>query len=136
MQEYISKQVQICRPAAVVYAMLSDFSFFTPALQDKVEGWEATPDSCSFKVKGIRVSLRIIEREENRLVKLTGDDGSPFDFTLWMQLKEVAPADTRMRLVLHVQLNMMMKMMIGGKLQQGVDQVADQIAATFNNAPL
>lgn len=136
MQEYISKQVRILRPVSMVYAILSDFSLFTPALADKVEGWQATPDTCTFKVKGMTVSLRIIEREPNKLVKLTGDEGSPFDFTLWMQLMETAPADTRMRLVLHVKLNMMMKMMIGGKLQDGIDQIADQIAANFNNAPI
>jgi len=31
---------------------------------------------------------------------------------------------------------MMMKMMIGGKLQQALDQIADQIAEAFNNAPV
>ena len=136
MQEYTSKQVQICRPAGMVYGLMSDFTNFTPILQEKVEGWQATPDTCSFKVKGMNVGLRIVEREENRLVKVAGDDGSPFEFTLWMQMKEVAPADTRMRLVLHVKLNMMMKMMIGKKLSEGIDQVAEQLAATFNNAPL
>ena len=31
---------------------------------------------------------------------------------------------------------MMMKMMIGGKLAQAGDQIADQIAEAFNNAPV
>ena len=39
------------------------------------------------------------------------------DFAFWLQLKEVAPYDTRMRLVLHIDLNMMMRMMIGSKIQ-------------------
>lgn len=136
MQEYTSKQVRILRPAGMVYGLMSDFTNFTPILGDKVEGWQATPDTCSFKAKGMNMGLRIIEREENRLVKITGDDGSPFEFTLWMQMQEVAPADTRMRLVLHVKLNMMMKMMIGKKLEEGINQIADQIATTFNNAPV
>lgn len=136
MQEYISKQVQIRRPAAMVYGVLSDFTNFTPILADKVEEWQATADNCSLKAKGFTVGLRIVEREENKLVKIAGDDGSPFEFMLWIQLKEVAPADTRMRLVLHVKLNMMMKMMVGKKLETGIDQIAEQIAATFNQAPL
>ncbi len=135
MEKYESKQVQINKPAAVVYQSLSDFSRFTPMLQDKVEGWEATPDTCSFKVQGFTVRLRIVSREENKLVKIEGDDGSPFDFTFWLQLVEAAACDTRMRLVLHAKLNMMMKMMIGKKLQQGLDQIADQIATAFNNMP-
>ncbi len=120
----------------MVYGLLSDFTNFTPILADKVEGWQATMDSCSFRAKGFTVGLRIVEREENKLVKIAGDDGSPFDFALWIQLMEVAPADTRMRLVLRVKLNMMMKMMVGKKLETGIDQIADQIADTFNQAPI
>ena len=33
-----------------------------------------------------------------------------------------------MRLVLHIELNMMMKMMIGGKLQGAIYQIAEGIA--------
>lgn len=135
MEKYESKQQRILRPASDIYRVISDFSNFTPILQDKVEGWQADEDSCSFKVKGIQASLRIAERRENELVKVEGDDGSPLDFTFWTQLKQVGESDTRMRLVLHAKLNMMMKMMIGGKLQQGLDQIAEQIAQTFNGMP-
>lgn len=133
MEQYESKQVQINQPAAVIYNTISDFSQFTPILRDKVEEWEATPDTCSFKVKGFTVKLRIVEREQDKLVKITGEDGSPFDFTFWTQLKELSFDDTRMRLVLHVKLNMMMKMMVGKKIQSGLDQIADQIAYSFNS---
>lgn len=135
MEKYESKQVQIFRPASAIYFTLSDFTRFTPILQDKVEGWQATADMCSFKAKGFPVRLRIVEREEGKLIKIAGDDGSPFDFTFWIQMQEVAPSDTRLRLVLHAELNMMMKMMIGGKLTEALDQIADQIAQAFNRSP-
>ena len=134
MEKYESKQVQINKPASRIYPVLSDFSNFTPILQDKVEDWEATPDTCSFTVKGFKVGLRIVEREQDSFVKIEGEDGSPFAFTFWVQLKETAADDTRLRLVLHVNLNMMMKMMIGGKISSALDQVADQIAQSFNAA--
>mgnify|MGYP005970135345 CR=1 FL=1 len=77
------------------------------------------------------------EREAPRHVKIVGDDGGiPMDFAFWIQLHKASDTDTRMRLVLHIELNMMMKMMIGGKLAQAVDQIADQIAEAFNNAPV
>lgn len=116
----------------MVYGVLSDFTTFTPFMRDKVEGWEATTDRCSFRAKGMTMSLHMVERDPHRLVKITSEEGSPLDFTLWIQMQEVAPDDTRMRLVLHVKLNMMMRMMIGGKLEEGIDQVAEQIAAMFN----
>lgn len=136
MEQYESEQQQIFRPASVVYAALSDFSNFTPILEERVDGWEATSDSCQFSVKGFNMSLRIVEREENKLIKIEGEDGSPFDFTLWMQLVEVAEADTRMRLVARVKLNTMMKVMLGKKIQEGIDTMAEQIAYGFNNSPL
>ena len=89
-----------------------------------------------FKALGDPVRLRMVEKEPFKLVKVTGEDGSPMDFTFWLQLVSADVSDTRMRLVLHVKLNMMMKMMIGGKLQQALDQIADQIAEAFNNAPV
>ena len=126
MQEYISKQQQVLRPAAQIYAVISRFDNLTPALADKVEEWQATEDSCSFKAKGFTVKLRMEEREPGKYVKVVGDDGGvPMDFAFWIQLQEVSAADTRLRLVLRIDLNMMMKMMIGNKLQGALDQIAE-----------
>lgn len=136
MQEYISRQQQILRPAEQIYTVISRFDNLTPALADKVEEWQATEDTCSFKAKGFTVKLRIEEREEAKYIKVVGDDGGvPMDFAFWLQLQKVSDADTRLRLVLHIDLNMMMKMMIGGKLQGALDQIAEGIARAMNAAP-
>ena len=74
------------------------------------------------------VRLRMEEREAPKHVKIVGDEGGlPMDFAFWIQLHKVSETDTRMRLVLHIELNMMMKMMIGGKLQNAIDQIAEGI---------
>lgn len=135
LEKYESKQQQILRPASQIYAVVSRFDNFTPILKDKVEEWQADEDSCSFKVKGFTMSLRMIDREESKFVKIVGEGVTPVDFTFWLQLHEVTPTDTRIRLVLHVELNMMMRMMIGGKLQKALDQIVEQIAQGFNSAP-
>ena len=136
MQEYISKQQQVLRPAEQIYAVISRFDNLTPALADKVEEWQATEDSCSFKAKGFTVKLRMEEREPGKYVKVVGDVGGvPMDFAFWIQLQEVSAADTRLRLVLRIDLNMMMKMMIGNKLQGALDQIAEGIARAMNAAP-
>ncbi len=133
MQEYISKQQQVLRPAEQIFAAISRFDNLTPALQDKVEEWQADEEQCSFKVKGLTVKLRMEERVEPKHVKIVGDQGGvPVDFAFWIQLHKVSDADTRLRIVLHAELNMMMKMMIGGKLQQAVDQIAEGIARAMN----
>ena len=129
MQEYISKQHRILRPAEQIYAVISRFDNLTPAVADRVEEWQATEETCSFKAKGFTVKLRIAEKEAPKTIKIVGGDGGvPMDFAFWLQLKEVAPYDTRMRLVLHIDLNMMMRMMIGSKIQGAIDQIAEGIA--------
>ena len=100
------------------------------------EEWQADEDTCSFKAKGFTVKLRIAEKEAPKTIKIVGGDGGvPMDFAFWLQLKEVAPYDTRMRLVLHIDLNMMMRMMIGSKIQGAIDQIAEALAKSFNAAP-
>ncbi|WP_302252269.1 SRPBCC domain-containing protein [uncultured Alistipes sp.] len=136
MQEYISKQHQILRPAEQIYAVISRFDNLTPALADRVEEWQATEERCSFKAKGFTVKLRMEERIAPKHVKIVGDEGGvPIDFAFWIQLHKVSDTDTRLRVVLHIDLNMMMRMMIGSKLQGAVDQIAEGIARAMNAAP-
>ena len=137
LEKYESKQQQIFKPAARIFPFISRFDMLTPALQDKVEEWSATEDTCSFKVKGFTVALRIVERVENKHIKISGDEGAgvPVDFSFWIQLHEVSESDTRIRMVLHAELNMMMRMMIGSKIQGGLDKAVEGLAMAFNQMP-
>lgn len=137
LEKYESKQQQIFKPAARIFPFISRFDMLTPALQDKVEEWSATEDTCSFKVKGFTVALRIVERVENKHIKIAGDDGVgvPIDFSFWIQLHEVSESDTRIRMVLHAELNMMMRMMVGSKIQGGLDKAVEGLAQAFNQLP-
>ena len=134
MEKYESKQQQINHPASLIFPIISRMDFLTPAMQDKVEEWQATPDTCSFKGKGFKVSLRIADKVENKHVKIVADEGGlPIDFTFWIQLHEVSSLDTRVRMVLHAELNMMMKMMVGSKLQEGLDKAVEGLAVALNS---
>ena len=135
MQEYISKQHRILRPAEQIYALVSRFDNLTPAVADRVEAWQADADTCSFKAKGFTVKLRMDEKVAPKHVKIVGD-GIPMDFAFWIQLHKVSDTDTRLRLVLHTELNMMMKMMIGGKLREALDQIAESMANAMNQIPM
>lgn len=148
--KYTSKQVQILHPDHLVFNTMSSFEHLTPVLADRVKGWKAEGDRCQFEVQGIKLGFRFAELTPSSTIKLAGDDSAtPFPFTMWFQIKDASQgathsaadaaqakieADTRMRIVLDVELNTMMKMMIGGKIQQAIDGIADQIAHAFNQA--
>jgi len=135
MEKYESKQHQILRPAEDIYAIISSFNNLTPALSGKVEEWTATEDTCSFKAKGFTIKLKIVEKESSKFVKIQSDEGGvPIDFNFWIQLHKVSECDTRLRLVLNMELNMMMKMMIGKKAQGAIDQIAEGLANAFKQA--
>ncbi len=135
-----SKQQTAYAPAQMMYTALSSFENLTPMLQGKVEEWSATADTCTFKVQGMTLGLKM-DREAmaatmsqgNYTIKVVADN-APLDFSFWLQLKEVGAMETRLRVVAEMELNMMMKMMIGSKIQTAVDTLAEQIASGFNLA--
>ena len=135
MERYESKHVQILHPARAVYGVLADFNHLTPVVGDKVTRLFEYATENRLPVEGFTVNLQMIEKVEHKLIKVTGADGSPMDFTFWLQLVSAAETDTRMRIVLDVELPMMMKMMVGKKLAGAVDQIAEKIAEGFNSFP-
>ena len=74
-----------------------------------------------------KLTLQIVEREENKCVKFQAAD-APLDANLWIQVLPVSAGGAKMKVTLKAELNMMMKMMIGSKLEQGVDKMADMLA--------
>lgn len=113
-----------------IYATLSDFTHFGRIMPpDRVRDWQATADTCRFTVDKVgQVGLRIVERDEGNMVKYTADGQTRFNFYLWVQLKEVAPGDSRVRVTLKADINAMMRMLVDKPLQQFVDQLAQAIA--------
>lgn len=131
--KYESKIVSSPCSAADIYRTMSDLSNIEKVRalipEDKVKELEATPDSIRFKVDGLgqKVGIRLVEKEENNYLKF-GAENIPIDANFWIQMKEVAPGDTRLRLTIKAELPMMIKMMFEKKLQEGLDKAADMLA--------
>jgi len=115
----------------VIFRFLSDFNNFASLLPpDKITNWESDGDSCRFTVEGIGdLGLRIVERQENKTIKYTSDGKTPFIFFLWIQLKEVSPGDTRIKLTIKAELNPMLKMVVTGPVNKFLAVVTDGIAS-------
>ena len=97
--------------------------------KDKIQEMEIETDRVRLKVDGLaqKITIAIVDRIENDTVKF-GAEGIPMDANFWIQLKELAPNDTRIKLTVKADIPMMFKMMIGKKLQDGLDQAADMLA--------
>lgn len=98
-------------------------------IADKIENVQFTEDTCTLSVKGLGpVVVRILEKESPKLIKLGNEGKLPFEFNLWIQLVEKGPYDTRMRLTFQAELNMMMRLMLKGKLEKGIKQLGEGLA--------
>ncbi|MBU8892056.1 MAG: SRPBCC family protein [Bacteroidales bacterium] len=135
MSKYTSKTGKINKSDELIYKFLTDFNNLKSVIPaDKVSDFEATEDACKFNIDGIgKAGLKIIEKEPNKLIKISSDGKSPFSFFLWIQLKPMEEENiTAIRLTIDANLNQMMKMMIEKHLQKGVDAMVDQLVIFFN----
>jgi len=115
---------------AVVFGFLTDFNNLGPLLPfDKVSGWECTRETCRMRFDGIgEIGLRIVEKVAPNTIKYEADEKTAISFFLWVQLKEVAPSDTRVKLTLKAELNPMMKMMVSSPVQKFLETITTAIA--------
>jgi ribosome-associated toxin RatA of RatAB toxin-antitoxin module len=94
----------------------------------KIENFQATEDACSFSISPIgKVGLSVVDREPNKVVKLRGSEGLPFDFNCWLQFLPVDEENCKVRLTLHAEMNPMIKMMVNKHLKEGVNRIADAL---------
>lgn len=120
----IGRMIEMARQMGIQGGQIEGRSM--PEIADKIEDVRTTQDSCSFTVKGLgEMGVKIAEKEEPKLIKLEGDGRVPFDFEVWIQLLENGPYDTRLRITLEADLNMMFKMLLKGKLEKGINQLAE-----------
>lgn len=154
MAKYESKTKHIPYSQSQVYAKLSDLSNLEvlkqrlgegaadipddlreQVSQDQIEKakevlqkMEFTTDSISIDMPPVgKLVIEIVEREPEKLVKLSSTQ-SPVPLKMWIQLVSTAEDACAMRLTLEAELNMFLKMAIGGKLKDGVDKFADMLA--------
>ena len=131
--KYESKISSAPCPAAQIYRVLSNLQNIEKVRdlipQDKVQEFEIEPDRIRMKVDGLaqKITIAIVDRIENDTVKF-GLEGIPMDANFWIQLKEVTPTDTRIKLTIKAEIPFMFKFMIEKKLQQGLDQAAEMLA--------
>lgn len=132
-EKYESKITVVPAPIETVYAGLSNFRNLERIKdlipKDKVQELEISEDYIRMKVDGLgqKIVIKIEERILNDTIKF-GAENIPISMNFWIQLKSVAPEDTRMKLTLKVELPMMFKMMLDKKIQQGIDDAATMIA--------
>ncbi len=155
MTKYESNVKHIAHPTERVYGKLSDLTSLEalrtaagdPALRENIlqqaggkvtpeqmeqiaqnmENMRLTADTLNADIPMIgNITLRVVERECPKLVKFE-TEGAPVRANLWVQLLPEGEGGCAIKLTLGAELNFLMKQMLGGKMQDGVDKLADML---------
>ena len=130
--QYSSKHGIVPRPQAELYMAFTDMRAFLAMLpEDKKEGVTADFDTISATVQGFTIGVKVTRREPYNYIELQ-DNGAPFHFMVSLhfdQTEDPGKADFHNDLL--ADLNLMMKMMIGNKLQEALDKVVDGLCGNI-----
>ncbi len=142
LSKYTSKVEVINHNEQVVFNYLSNFENLSTYLnsgliekitekvpQVKITDFQSDRDSCKFNITGLGIAeIKIVNREPFKTIKVESSGGLPLSFTFWIQLLPVDAFQTKIRLTLHAEMSMMIKMMAGSRLEEGINQLAETLS--------
>ena len=132
MSKYESSVKQIPYSQEAVYRQISDLSNLErvrdkiPA--DKVGDFTFDRDSVSVNAPMVgQIAVQIVEREEPKCVKF-GSQQSPVPFNVWIQVLPVDEHASKMKLTVDADIPFMLKGMVSGPLQEGLEKIAEALS--------
>ncbi len=121
----------IYAPVERVYNTFANLENLRPLLeahQDKLKDVVLTNDSIEVPAGMMgTISLHVEERQEGKCVKYA-TDRSPVKATVWIQVLPEGADTTKLKLTVDADVPMVLRPMIGSRVKEGVEQVADMLA--------
>ena len=132
MAKYESSVKQVPYPQQAVYRNISDLSNLERVRhlvpEDKINSFSFDRDTVSVDVPPVgQITLRIVDRDEPKCVKFETEQ-SPIPFHLWIQVLPTDDASSKIKVTVDADIPFMLKAMVSGPLQDGVEKVADALA--------
>jgi len=129
MAKFESSVKQVAASQQAVYNTISDLNNLERLRerlpQDKISDFSFDSDSLSVSAPMVgQISLQIVDRDEPKCVKY-GSTQSPIPFNVWIQVLSVDESTSKLKVTLDADIPFMLKAMVSGPLQQGVDKIAE-----------
>ncbi len=131
---FTSKHGEVSISPADMFMRFTDMRNFTQQLPPQVAQMNvdltADFDHLSAVVQGMNIAVKVKERVPYSKIVIE-DDGAPIDFELILHFDPAAsdPWKTDFWIEVAAELNMMMKMMLKGKIQEGLDKLIDGLTS-------
>ncbi len=136
MALYQSKTITVNKPFEEVYGKVSDLKNLEQ-FQDRIPkeytvNFECDTDYVQFRVAPVGdLLLRIVERGADK-IRLNVEK-LPFKAEISMNIGNVSPSETNIQLVLDADIPFFVKHIVGNKLEEGMDKIADILTLSLNS---
>lgn len=129
MAQFNSKHGIVSKCPEELYMAFSDMRNFVSMLpEDKKQMIQADFDTLRATVQGFTVGVRVSGRVPYSLIQIQDCD-APFHFGASFHFERTEGGKTDFFIESEADLNLMMKMMIGSKIQEGLDKIVDGLVA-------
>ncbi len=130
MTEYKSRHGIVSKAPYELYMVFNDPRNLTAILpaqyRDQVT---ADYDSATFTLQGYRLGVKVFNRAPYALLEYV-DAGAPFAFRISLHFDAAEDGrKTDFSICVEAELNMMMKIMLGKRIQEGLDRIVDAVVA-------
>ena len=123
--EIISKHGLVAKSPFELYMAFVDMRNFLQMLpEDKRQGVVADYDTITAEVQGFKIGLMVKDRIPYSRIEFI-DSGAPFSFggSLHFDASSEEPSKTDFHIEFQADLNLMMKMMLSGKIKEALDRL-------------
>ena len=136
MALYQSKTITVNKPFEEVYGKVSDLrnleQFRDRIPKEYTVNFECDTGYVQFRVAPVGdLLLRIVERGADK-IRLNVEK-LPFKAEISMNIGNVSPSETNIQLVLDADIPFFVKHIVGNKLEEGMDKMADILTLSLNS---
>ena len=117
----VGRKVKVNQPAQAIYALFADLRHFAQNLPEDIKG------KSDITFQGFELGIKVEERNPFTYVRYVQYGSTPVNFDFWVRIEALSDSSCELFLELDAQLGTMMKMMLGGKLQEAVDKLTDEL---------
>jgi hypothetical protein len=133
MNTSINSTVTLHKPIADVYTFLADLNNHQQLMPENIYNWSSTTDEAAFTIQNMaKLAIKVSSRIPNQEIVAIPSAEAPFDLELKWELKDVGNDTTEATHTISAELNMMLKMLASGPLQQLADHQTTKLKALFS----
>lgn len=138
MTKYTGKPAVVPRPRQELFDKISNLSSFQERLdsmpqevKDRMGEVAFTDDKIIINAPAVgKLVFAITERQAPSLLRLSAEN-SPVPFFIVLNLTEETPESTRVNSEIEVEIPMMLRPLVGGKMQEAADKFAEMFTTLF-----